>query len=211
MCNRCQQDESTNSNCRLHRHPPSSVRRTLAISCERRGASWRPMAERQQVTPNRAARSAKALVSLIALLGSLASNDTHRAGACAHASTTARTTACRAGPASVAMPARLQDSAKRRRPAPSVGRASAVRVAATTPSPTASPRLQVCPTPAISCEAVAAAPCQRGHAAAPCRIRPGAAASLVSFIALFGSPRTPTPLGRTALDSAAAPAEVPHD
>ncbi len=46
-----------------------SVGRTLAISCERRGASWRPMAERQQVTPNRSARSAKALVSFIALLG----------------------------------------------------------------------------------------------------------------------------------------------
>ncbi len=31
-----------------------------------------------------------------------------------------------------------------------------------------------------------AVPRQRAHAAAPCRIRPGAAASLVSFIALFG-------------------------
>ena len=44
----------------------------------------------------------------------------------------------------------------------------------------------VCRTPAISCEAVATVPRRRGHAAAPCRIRPGAAASLVSFIALFG-------------------------
>jgi len=42
------------------------------------------------------------------------------------------------------------------------------------------------PTPEISCEAVAPVPRRRGHAAAPCRIRPGAAASLVSFIALFG-------------------------
>src|SRR5512143_211316 len=41
-------------------------------------------------------------------------------------------------------------------------------------------------TPAISCEAVAPVPRQRGHAAAPCVGVPGAAASLVSFIALFG-------------------------
>ena len=50
-----------------------------------------------------------------------------------------------------------------------------------------SPPLQrVCRTPAISCEAVAPVPRRRGHAAAPCVGVPGAAASLVSFIALFG-------------------------
>jgi len=38
---------------------------------------------------------------------------------------------------------------------------------------------------AISCEAVAPVPRPRGHTAAPCVGVPGAAVSLVSFIALF--------------------------
>ena len=38
----------------------------------------------------------------------------------------------------------------------------------------------------MSYEAVAPAPCQQGHAAAPCVGVPGAAASLVSFMRLFG-------------------------
>ncbi len=57
-------------------------------------------------------------------------------------------------------------------------------------------RSRVHRTPAISCEAVPAVPRRRGHEAAPLvrysRNQPGAAESLVSFIALFGGSALPS-------------------
>src|SRR5512138_1872080 len=114
----------------------------------------------------------------------------HRAGARDHVSTNLRICCVPRRPCLRHLAGAVQS--RRRREAPA--RTPVLQqVANTEPGiPYASyPTPRVCPTPAISCEAVAPVPSLRGHAAAPCRIRPGAAASLVSFIALFCGARTP--------------------